>query len=71
MLTRNQSKKIPLYDVDIDFDGASEAWNRNKKRIGNGSYKYVSCNDCKAYTKSGHPCKKKTPFDLCLIHGPR
>ena len=26
--------------VDIDFDGASIAWNTNKKRLGNGVYKY-------------------------------
>jgi len=33
--------KKPLYDVDIDFDEASEAWRANKKSIGNGQYKYV------------------------------
>ena len=30
----------PLYDVDIDFDEASEAWRANKISIGNGEYKY-------------------------------
>lgn len=30
----------PLYDVDIDFDEASEAWRSNKISIGNGQYKY-------------------------------
>ena len=30
----------PLYDVDIDFDEASEAWRANKISIGNGQYKY-------------------------------
>ena len=30
----------PLYDVDIDFDEASEAWQANKISIGNGQYKY-------------------------------
>lgn len=30
----------PLYDVDINFDEASEAWRSNKTSIGNGEYKY-------------------------------
>ena len=30
----------PLYEVDIDFDEASEAWRSNKTSIGNGQYKY-------------------------------
>ena len=30
----------PLYEVDIDFDEASEAWRSNKTSIGNGEYKY-------------------------------
>jgi hypothetical protein len=30
-----------LYEVKIDFDEASREWNKNKKSIGNGSYKYI------------------------------
>ena len=30
----------PLYEVDINFDEASEAWRANKTSIGNGQYKY-------------------------------
>ena len=30
----------PVYEVDIDFDEASEAWRSNKISIGNGEYKY-------------------------------
>ena len=30
----------PVYEVDIDFDEASEAWRSNKTSIGNGQYKY-------------------------------
>lgn len=43
MKTRSQTKyeKSALYEVNIDFDAASEAWKANKKYIGNGSYKYV------------------------------
>ena len=31
----------PLYEVNIDFDEASAAWNRNKRRVGQ-SYEYIS-----------------------------
>jgi len=43
MKTRSQSKleSMALYEVDINFDEASEAWKANKRSIGNGSYKYV------------------------------
>jgi hypothetical protein len=40
MVTRS-SNNTPRYDVDIDFDEASEAWRANKKSIGNGMFKYV------------------------------
>jgi len=36
-----------LYEVDIDFDDASEAWRANKKSIGNGQYKYIREKKCK------------------------
>jgi hypothetical protein len=29
-----------LYEVDIDFDLASNAWRANKRSMGNGSFKY-------------------------------
>ena len=35
------NETIQLYEVDIDFDDASEAWRANKKSIGNGQYKYI------------------------------
>lgn len=40
MVTRS-SNNSPRYDVDIDFDEASDAWRANKKSIGNGMFKYV------------------------------
>jgi hypothetical protein len=43
------------YPVNIDFDAASSAWTLNKKKIGNGCYKYV----CIAITKKGLPCCNK------------
>jgi hypothetical protein len=45
MVTRSQTKnyKRPNYvelDIDIDFDEASKAWNKNKIKTGNGCYRY-------------------------------
>jgi hypothetical protein len=49
MKTRSESKyeKSAIYEVNIDFDAASEAWKSNKKSIGNGSYKYICAKLCK------------------------
>ena len=60
METRSQTKLIKLtpvstFNVEIDFDGASEAWKANKKSIGNGSYKYV----CSQKIKNGNYCSLK------------
>jgi hypothetical protein len=62
MKTRNQTKPIELtaanfvkYEVNIDFDEASNAWQANKKSIGNSSYKYV----CQQIGKTGTNCKYK------------
>ncbi len=47
MRTRSQTKKENAIaeslhnEFIIDFDEASEAWMQNKKRMGNGMYKYV------------------------------
>ena len=46
MMTRSQmitQYKRPNYvelDIDIDFDEASKAWNKNKIKTGNGCYTY-------------------------------
>ena len=57
MQTRSQTKltSISTFDVEIDFDGASEAWKANKKSIGNGSYKYV----CSKKNKNSNFCSLK------------
>ena len=43
MVTRMRSGAIKqvTYDVNIDFDEASDAWRANKKSVGNGMFKYV------------------------------
>ena len=60
MKTRSQTraenmKMNQIYEVVIDFDGASEAWKSNKKSIGNGSYKYV----CQKVGNRGTNCISK------------
>ena len=70
MQTRSQTKRMAqtkkLYEVNIDFDSASEAWKSNKKYIGNGSYKYICC----AMKINGEKCgiKCMPNEDSCKRH---
>ena len=68
MKTRSQTKyeNSALYEVNIDFDAASEAWKANKKSIGNGSYKYV----CAKRGKNNNCCIAKClpGEDYCRVH---
>ena len=68
MKTRSQTKyeNLPLYEVNIDFDAASEAWKAYKKSIGNGSYKYV----CTKSGKNNNCCISKClpGEDYCRNH---
>jgi len=68
MKTRSQCKreKSTIYTVDIDFDGASEAWKANKRSIGNGSYRYVCCKK----GKNNNSCIAKClpGEDYCRTH---
>jgi hypothetical protein len=61
-----QSTNSALFQVDIDFDGASEAWKSNKKSTGNGCYKYV----CQKITNSGTCCKRESlaNSEFCKMH---
>ncbi len=36
-----EQMNLPKYDVQIDFDEASKAWNANKRRVGQ-SYEYTT-----------------------------
>ena len=36
-----EQMNIPKYNVQIDFDEASKAWNANKRRVGQ-SYEYTT-----------------------------
>jgi hypothetical protein len=70
MNTRSQIRAA-LYDVDIDFDDASEAWKANKISIGNGQYKYMPAK-CSALikTNSEKQCSRNciTNSDYCAQH---
>jgi len=68
MNTRSQTKyeNSSLYEVDIDFDDASEAWKQNKLSIGNGSYRYL----CKKRGIRNNICIKKClqGEEYCCVH---
>lgn len=68
MKTRSQTKyeNSALYEVNIDFDAASEVWKANKMSIGNGSYKYVCCKR----GKNNNICISKClpGEDYCRVH---
>lgn len=68
METRSQTNnnRTALYEVNIDFDEAIEAWRSNKKSIGNGNYKYI----CSSLKKNGEKCGVKcTNGEMyCKIH---
>ena len=49
---KKEEEKKDIYEVVIDFDGASAAWRANKKSAGNGCYKSV----CDSISKSGINC---------------
>lgn len=77
MQTRSQSRSqtnsrgvvcanVAICVVDIDFDEASRMWEYNKKRTGNGSYKYICCE----LNKSGKKCGRNIADDTkyCRAH---
>lgn len=55
-----------MYEVNIDFDDAINAWNKNKKCIGNGQYKYI----CVFLNSHGNICGKVCykENECCWIH---
>ena len=57
MKTRSQTnyENSALFEVNIDFDEASEAWKANKRSTGNGCYKYV----CSKKNKNNKYCSSK------------
>jgi hypothetical protein len=68
MQTRSMTKRVQ-FAVDIDFDGASNAWKANKVPKGNGTYGYK----CEKIQRNGEPCSHiAAPWsDCCKRHQPR
>lgn len=61
MFLRSHAKKLKN---DIDFDGASEAWMKNKKKVGQ-SYIYI----CGSKTNSNSKCMNRViPNTFCRCH---
>jgi hypothetical protein len=60
METRSQTNnnRAALYEVNIDFDEASEAWHQNKKQVSPGHFKYICTALKKDGTKCGNSCFK-------------
>jgi hypothetical protein len=68
MQTRSQTKyeQSSLFQVNIDFDDASECWRQNKKSLANGMYKYICPQTKKDGSKCGNSCHKNS--DYCWTH---
>jgi len=68
MLTRSQTKYQydVTYEVNINFEEASQLWKANKTSTGNGTYKYV----CQNIYKTGKKCAKNCLMgeDFCSTH---
>ena len=67
----SSSSSVVVFSVDIDFDGAHDAWMANKKRKANGDYAYL----CGAPLKGASPkkckrycCDKIGLYSGCRIH---
>lgn len=61
MITRSISNRLSnktVYQIDIDFDEASRAWNENKRSIGNGEYVYI----CGKKMRNNRKCMK-SPYE--------
>lgn len=61
-----EEEHTPLYEVDIDFDDASECWRENKKSTHNGMFVYV----CGTKLQNGNKCQRSCCKDetKCFQH---
>ena len=68
MQTRSSTNLTNQKTVNIDFDESIAEWNKNKRSIGNGHYKYI----CTVITNKSQPslCAKVCykDKDKCWIH---
>jgi len=64
MKTRSQTtydKSCPFV-VEIDFDGASQAWKANKRSLGYGHYEYIEEEELQIDTSRRYPSRKRKPI---------
>ena len=70
MKTRSQTRiveeSVGKYTVEIDVDGAREAWRANKKELPNCCYQYI----CGQVLITGKKCNRKPCKDneRCALH---
>jgi hypothetical protein len=63
---RESTHFTPIFEVDIDFDGASEAWHQNKKKLHDCTYKYI-CVHC--FANGRKCCRVPLPdSNYCKAH---
>jgi hypothetical protein len=55
-----------MYEYTINFDESIAAWNRNKKSMGNGYYKYICVHKKTDDSICGKVCYKELEF--CWSH---
>ncbi len=58
----------PVFEVNIDFDEAADAWNNNKQNEGNGTFIYICTKILKTGPNKGKQCSKRTDYELCKLH---
>ena len=56
-----KTSSTPVYDVNIDFDEAHDAWMQNKRQLNDCTYTYI----CGKMTKKGSRCLKGP---TCRLH---
>ena len=65
-LTNNHLEERVMYEYIIDFNESIVAWNRNKKSMGNGHYKYICVHKKTDDSICGKVCYKELEF--CWSH---
>ena len=65
-MVKNKQSKVHNFIETYSFDDASDAWNANKKKIGQGCYKYI----CGYIKHNGNKCNKVRykDYTYCNFH---
>ena len=54
------------FEKTYNFDNSSFEWMKNKKALGNGTYKYICGKKCKSGKKCNKPLNRK--YKMCIYH---